>query len=540
MEIEKEAFTKKKSQLPVFYSPEPKLRVIEKDFRHLFNKVTRKKFYMQKKKAFFENKFLTLFDKKNPSVVNSSHNNENSEVIQIESECISEGGIRTRREDYKPVRVILKPENENEEDNLFFNREPRNHQNPPFRDKNLQDVEKLLSYREIFTLETQRKLLEETPIISPIQKKAKSPQFQNQTRFDYKENIEFHNEVSLESRSYSAMEEKIYKKNFFQSQRTKIRAVNEIIRARLRRNNPNKCKSTTDSNALFNSRRRKTHKFDTNCSSASHKLQLDVDIEKPNYKNLQKYLKENYLKKDWITKNKFWKSIFHGSTIAAFTCCRITRNPYDKAGSGMNLFFNFLKTTIYLFFVYFLITFPLQLTNASLYAISKHPNLKHSGDTLLEKIYSSLTPTTMAASASFNQVFYEYSFRDDQQMHVSCEYGFVSIDPDWTKFGFVSKKKSLEELSFSIDDECTDYKNVVKSMKGCLGMKYCKVNFEKNWVKEECRDKIQDFKGVLAVYCKNVLLKIWEIEPKSLVKIYTMNAACCAFVPIFLFYYFLL
>lgn len=386
----------------------------------------------------------------------------------------------------------------------------------------------------------------------------------NKSRFNFK--VEYESKISFESGGVSNfLQQKNHNNSLrFQKSKTKLSFLHKLknenskkwdeislsVKPRKKgkkrkRQTPKKdMKKTEDYIKFFNSRKSRLpekRNLSRQATSITQKtFYLEEQINKPNLKKLKLYLNENYLKSHWVTKNKFWKSACQKSTVPILTCCGLKKNPYDKAGSGLNLFFSFLKSTIILFIFYFLISIPLQLTNIALYSRSKHPNLKYNNDGgIMNTITNLFTSTTMAASASFNQVIYEYSFKNNQTMFVSCEYGLVTVEPKWTKFGYVSKKKSLEQLSFSIDDKCTNYTNVMKSMEGCIGMRRCEVAFDLGWILEDeyCLERRNEKRGVLAVNCKNVLLEIYDKAKRSLIKIYMFDLGLCVAVPIALFYF---
>lgn len=392
---------------------------------------------------------------------------------------------------------------------------------------------------------------------SPSKPKRFEKKFSNKSRFNFK--VKFESKKSFESGGVSnkfggrnerglQLSRTKTKINFISRMKLKSEATKKweelSIKPRRRKKKKkkkNNVKKTEDFIQFFNSRKSRMTGLARQATSITQKtFYLEDQLNKPNLGKLRLYLRENYLKSDWMTRNRFWGAACQKSTVPTFTCCGVKKNPYDKAGSGLNLFFSFLKSSIILFIFYFLITLPIQTTNVVLYGKSKHPNLKYEGKGgLMSTITSVLTSTTMAASASFNQVIYEYSFRNNQTMLVSCEYGMVTIEPDWTKFGYVSKKKSLEQLSFSIDDTCTNYTNVMMSMQDCIGKNHCKVSFDLGWINSDpyCLERRKEKRGVLAVNCKHVIMKVFDQGYRSLIKIYMYDLGFCFCVPLALFYY---
>lgn len=137
---------------------------------------------------------------------------------------------------------------------------------------------------------------------------------------------------------------------------------------------------------------------------------------------------------------------------------------------------------------------------------------------------------------------YEISLTSATQVLLSCEFGKITVNPQKTKFGFVAEKMSLERLHFSIEDDCTNYLQLIYSLQPCIGKNKCKVHLSKNWIKldnPDCKRKLEGggLKTVLALHCKNVLVSIRGKEGRSIIKLYINNFGLCAAVAIFSFYY---
>lgn len=127
-------------------------------------------------------------------------------------------------------------------------------------------------------------------------------------------------------------------------------------------------------------------------------------------------------------------------------------------------------------------------------------------------------------------------------MILSCDYGMITVNPMMTKFGFVPEKKSLERLHYDFDDSCTNYINIMYSLQPCRGKNKCRVAIGTNWLRIEdptCKSTFEDseFKTVLGLHCKHLVLPTSPEESESIIKIYITNFGLFATVFIFSFYY---
>lgn len=140
-----------------------------------------------------------------------------------------------------------------------------------------------------------------------------------------------------------------------------------------------------------------------------------------------------------------------------------------------------------------------------------------------------------------NQHHFGVNFENGHKHILSCQYGVVSLSPNQTKFGFISSKKKLRELTYGIQDSCTNYTSFMASLQPCYLNNYCEVEFDKGWVKDidSCYSLIDDpgFKGVLSLYCKNVVISLNGKEEQSIIKIYFYNFIFAGALPFFYLYY---
>lgn len=140
-----------------------------------------------------------------------------------------------------------------------------------------------------------------------------------------------------------------------------------------------------------------------------------------------------------------------------------------------------------------------------------------------------------------NQHHFEVDFVNGHEHILSCQYGVVSLSPNQTKFGFIPSKKKLLELTYSINDSCTNYTSFMASLQPCYLNNYCVVEFDRGWVKDidSCYNLIDnpEHKGVLSVYCKNVIFSINGGKEESIIKIYLVNFIFAGALPFFYLYY---
>ena len=126
---------------------------------------------------------------------------------------------------------------------------------------------------------------------------------------------------------------------------------------------------------------------------------LDEEIDRPNLRKLYKFFQQNYLKPSWITENKLFSAMRFDSNIPLFSCgANVRKNVFYRAGTGLNLFFNYMKCTLALMFVFFLVTLPHQFVNYGIYHRSGNPNLKPVSSGVVSSIMATLTSTTLGVS----------------------------------------------------------------------------------------------------------------------------------------------
>lgn len=568
-----------KRYLPIFYSPKAKLNVIEKDFEALYARVTRKKIFMKKISEDSKKNFYTVVKpntldsvhaealkkyQKNPKKIQKSCTLESTVIIPEEMDG-DETAIKCSFRIYQPIKnkILKKSKSSEVDDEVFFiNQEPKDNKNGKYRQENILEVEKLKTYRSYFVQENEPRIMRSGNWCASKQRSIPKMKICGSSRFDFKAKSD--SEISLESRSCTILEvsdsslddmedeilEITRKKsqskegNIFQRQETKIKAINNLIGDKMSRQKRSRFKiskmnASNNIEEIFKARRGSL--FKGIMRQKSTRFEIDSELERPNFRKLEKFLKENYINKDWVFRNNFWKAVFANPTARLFTCFGVEKTSYDVAGNGLNLFFSFIKTSLVFLIIFAVVTLPLQMTNYLLYGQSRNPNLKpYVQERITGSVNSLITSTTMAASASFNQVIYEFDLEKRQKNHLSCEFGIITVNPDWTKFGFVPQKKSLNQLSFTIDDSCTDYSNVMRSMEPCIGKNYCQISYSEGWIRtntNECKDLYDGFKGVMAVYCKHVQVKVGMFEENSIIKIYLTNIFFIVLVLVGFFYY---
>lgn len=167
------------------------------------------------------------------------------------------------------------------------------------------------------------------------------------------------------------------------------------------------------------------------------------------------------------------------------------------------------------------------MVNYKLYQNSKDPNLKVGDVSFYTSIMSFLTSISMSAIGSYNYKHYEFNFSNkNSTMFLTCDSGIITIHPNMTKFGLVLKEESLKRISYTSDDSCTNYTNVIYDMQPCIGLNYCELSYNEAWIfndeylpenlshqksffhyKEKiyskCQERLKREKGVLSVYCRN-------------------------------------
>ena len=274
----------------------------------------------------------------------------------------------------------------------------------------------------------------------------------------------------------------------------------------------------------------------------------NLHFEDPDYKLLQKYRKEAYITDQKGNLYSFCRGLREPRTIGWFSCFEVKETAFDKAGPGLALFFSFLKATMIFFLICIFLTIPVHITNIALYKKSRHPNLKPLGSGFASNFYGGLVSTTLGAISSFNQNMFDLDYKhlkQNKSLLLSCEFGMVSINPNQTKFGLVQKWKSLDQLQFSIKDKCTNYTDVMYSLQPCIGKKLCNVESRMSWFNmndRECDELIngkekKEWRPVLSIHCKHVLLSLYGEEPRSIIKIYMFCFGAFWSITIFFFYY---
>ena len=305
------------------------------------------------------------------------------------------------------------------------------------------------------------------------------------------------------------------------------------------------------------------------------KTRKDYDIQlklvEPSYQKLQIYLNENYIR-DRGKAYSLPKAISEKRMVKTASCLKPRKTVLDKGGPGLNLFFGFLKVTIILFFICFVISVPIQMTNIGLYKNSNHPILKPLGDAVSANIFGFIIATTFGAISSFNQNIYALRFMDPgsskrflqdsnpssetstpqvdrtwkRELLLSCEYGHIAVNQNFTKFGFVERRVTLDQFQFSIDERCTDYEEVMYSLQPCIGKNFCKVESRASWVNltdRACLRRLGTGDGseferpVLALHCKNVLMRLFGKPRNSIIKIYTLSFGGFYSITIFFLFY---
>lgn len=138
-----------------------------------------------------------------------------------------------------------------------------------------------------------------------------------------------------------------------------------------------------------------------------------------------------------------------------------------------------------------------------------------------------------------NQHNFQVNFENDHIHILNCQYGVVSVNPNHTKFGFIPKEKRLQELTYNIDESCTNYTGFIEALQPCYLQGYCEIKFNLNWINDndDCFQKISNMKGVLSLYCKNVVFSINGNKEESIIKIYLYNFGFGGSVPFFYIYF---
>lgn len=127
-------------------------------------------------------------------------------------------------------------------------------------------------------------------------------------------------------------------------------------------------------------------------------------------------------------------------------------------------------------------------------------------------------------------------------MYISCDFGVVSVNQNNTKFGFVDKTQSLQQLVYRIDDSCTNYTMLMHEMQPCIGTNFCEMTFDRGWIKrdEACLKKInEENTGVMSVYCKDVKVSPWFKKNVSIMRSMRVYNLISGVIAIFYLYFLL-
>lgn len=136
-----------------------------------------------------------------------------------------------------------------------------------------------------------------------------------------------------------------------------------------------------------------------------------------------------------------------------------------------------------------------------------------------------------------NQHHIETNFTNDHLNILSCKFGVIAVNPNYTKFGLIPEKKKIEELSFSLSETCTNYTSFLISLEPCFGNNYCEIKFDKGWIKNSnlCFERVKNgSRGIVSWHCKNALLSVLWNKEASVIRIYSFNFAVVA---TFIFFY---
>lgn len=120
---------------------------------------------------------------------------------------------------------------------------------------------------------------------------------------------------------------------------------------------------------------------------------------------LKELEKDYYLLNSNDKRFKICEAILEKNTTPSFLCfkknSKIKRTVFDKAGPGLGIYFNFIKSTLIFFVIILIFSIPLQRTNIGFYKISKNLDLHQSQEGLSSKIFGFLISTTFGVLIKF-------------------------------------------------------------------------------------------------------------------------------------------
>lgn len=125
-----------------------------------------------------------------------------------------------------------------------------------------------------------------------------------------------------------------------------------------------------------------------------------------NLPKLKKFEKDYYLLNSKGKRFCFCEALVEKNVTPTMFCFRSKnaknlRTVFDKAGPGLGIYFNFIKSTILFFFTAFLLSIPLQWTNIALYREAENIDLYPKDQGFTSNVYGLITSTTFGVNFFF-------------------------------------------------------------------------------------------------------------------------------------------